>query len=153
MPVEGKRAPRFSLIDQDGRNVTLDDLKGAPVVLFFYPQDDTPTCTNEACAFRDAFDDYRGLGARVVGISPDSARSHQKFASKFDLPYLLLADPDHKVCEAYGVWKEKTMFGRTYLGVERTTFVIDGSGRIRRIFARVRVDGHSDAVLDVLRAL
>lgn len=146
----GKPAPAFSLLDQAGKTVTLAGCKGSPVVLYFYPKDDTPGCTKEACAFRDAFAEYTQRGARILGVSPDDPASHAKFARKYELPFTLLADPDHKVCEAYGVWKEKNMYGRKSMGVERTTFVIDGSGVIRAVFPRVKVDGHSDAVIEAL---
>jgi peroxiredoxin Q/BCP len=153
MSLEGKSAPSFALLDQDGNRVTPADWKGSPVVLYFYPQDDTPTCTRQACAFRDEITGYKALGARIVGISPDTRDSHRKFAAKFALPCTLLADPEHKVCKAYGVWREKTLFGRTYMGVQRTTFLIDSTGKIRRVFAKVRVNGHCDAVLAALREL
>src|ERR1700760_2017770 len=112
----GQPAPDFTLVDQHGKEVTLSKLKGAPVVLYFYPKDDTPGCTKEACAFRDAFDDYKRAGATILGISPDGAESHAKFARKFELPFDLLADTAHQVCEAYGVWKEKNMYGRKSMG-------------------------------------
>jgi thioredoxin-dependent peroxiredoxin len=149
--VEGQPAPDFTLADQQGKNVTLSKLQGSPVVLYFYPKDDTPGCTKEACSFRDEFADYKKVGASILGISPDTAASHAKFARKFELPFLLLADIDKNVCEAYGVWKEKSMYGKKYMGVERTTFVIDASGIIRRIFPKVKVDGHSSAVLDAVK--
>jgi thioredoxin-dependent peroxiredoxin len=149
----GQAAPDFSLTDQAGKTVTLDGCKGTPFILYFYPKDDTPGCTKEACAFRDAFADYRKRGARIFGVSPDDSRSHARFAEKFELPFPLLADPDHRVCEVFGVWKEKNMYGRKSMGVERTTFVIDAQGVIRAIFPRVKVDGHSDAVIRALDAL
>jgi peroxiredoxin Q/BCP len=133
--------------------VTLSELQGSPVVLYFYPKDDTPGCTKEACAFRDAFAEYRKRGAVILGVSPDDPASHAKFASKFDLPFTLVADPDHALCETYGVWKEKHMYGRKSMGVERTTFVIGAEGVVRRIFPRVKVDGHSDAVIKALDAI
>src|ERR1700677_3306428 len=139
----GKRAPDFSLLDQNGTKVTLSKLKGSPVVLYFYPKDDTPGCTKEACDFRDAFADYKKAGAVILGVSPDNGASHAKFAKKFDLPFPLLADHEKKVCEAYGVWKEKSMYGKKYMGVERTTLVIDKKGVVSKIFAKVKVDGHS----------
>ncbi len=148
----GKPAPDFSLLDQDGKEVTLSRLKGSPVVLYFYPKDDTPGCTKEACSFRDAYADYENLGARVLGVSPDAVESHGKFIKKYELPFTLLADTENKVSEAYGVWKEKNMYGRKYMGVERTTLVIDGKGIIRQIFPKVKVDGHSDAVLESVRS-
>ncbi len=148
----GQPAPDFTLADQGGKKVTLSKLKGSPVVLYFYPKDDTPGCTKEACEFRDGFADYGRAGAKIIGISPDSPESHAKFTRKFELPFILLADPDHAACEAYGVWKEKSMYGRKYMGVERTTFVIDRKGIVRNVFPKVKVDGHSAAVLDALKA-
>lgn len=151
--LEATTAPRFSLRDQDGNTVSPAQWKGAPVVLYFYPQDDTPTCTKQACTFRDTFEQYQTLGARVVGVSTDTSDSHRKFAAKYGLPFTLLADPEHKACEAYGVWREKTMFGRKYMGIVRTTFVIDAGGKIRKVFPNVRVKGHSEAVLSTVREL
>ncbi|MGC8639957.1 MAG: thioredoxin-dependent thiol peroxidase [Isosphaeraceae bacterium] len=148
----GKKAPNFSALDQQGKNVTLASLKGSPVVLYFYPKDDTSGCTKEARAFRDAFDEYEKAGARIVGVSPDSVESHVKFIGKHGLPFTLLADTDKKLAEAYGVWKEKSMYGKKYMGVERTTFVIDGKGVVRHIFPKVKVDGHSAAVLEAIKA-
>jgi peroxiredoxin Q/BCP len=146
----GQPSPEFTLPDQSGNAVSLSGLRGSPVVLYFYPKDDTPGCTKEACAFRDAFADYRARGARILGVSPDHSESHARFARKFDLPFTLLADADHRVCEHYGVWKEKTLYGRKSMGVERTTFVLDANGIVRAVFRRVKVDGHSDAVLKAL---
>jgi peroxiredoxin Q/BCP len=154
MPEIGTAAPEFTLQDQDGKDVALRSFQGKqPVVLYFYPKDDTSGCTKQACAFRDARADYKALGAQVIGVSPDDVRSHRKFADKYTLPFTLLADPEKSVCQAYGVWKEKSMYGRTSMGVERTTFVIDKEGKIARIFPKVKVDGHADAILDVLRTL
>jgi peroxiredoxin Q/BCP len=147
----GMPAPKFSLLDQDGKKVTLSKLKGTPIVLYFYPKDDTPGCTKEACSFRDSVAEYEKLGARIIGVSPDAIESHGKFVKKYELPFTLLADTDKKVCEAYGVWKEKSMYGRKFMGVERTTFVIDHEGIVRQVFPRVKVDGHSDAVLEALK--
>jgi peroxiredoxin Q/BCP len=149
----GKSAPDFSLVDQNGKQVTLASLKGSPVVLYFYPKDDTPGCTKEACGFRDSFALYAKAGAKIAGVSPDDSASHAKFAKKFELPFILLADPDHRVCEVYGVWKEKNMYGKKYMGVERTTFVIDKKGIVRGVFPKVKVEGHSAAVLDAIKAL
>jgi peroxiredoxin Q/BCP len=149
----GQAAPDFSLRDQAGKTVTLEGCKGTPFILYFYPKDDTPGCTKEACAFRDAFAEYRKRKARILGVSPDDPSSHDRFAKKFELPFPLLSDPDHKVCEIFGVWKEKNMYGRKSMGVERTTFVIDAQGVVRAVFPRVRVDGHSDAVIQALDAL
>jgi peroxiredoxin Q/BCP len=146
----GQPAPEFILADQHGKKVTLSKLRGSPVVLYFYPKDDTPGCTKEACGFRDSFPEYAQAGAKIIGVSPDSALSHAKFAGKFELPFSLLVDVDHKLCEAYGVWKEKNMYGRKYMGVERTTFVIDRKGIVRKVFPKVKVNGHSAAVLEAI---
>jgi peroxiredoxin Q/BCP len=148
----GKPAPDFTLVDQHGNKVTLSKLKGSPIVLYFYPKDDTPGCTKEACAFRDAFTDYQEAGAKILGVSPDAVASHAKFVKKYELPFPLLADTDHTVCELFGVWKEKSMYGKKHMGVERTTFLIDGKGIVRQIFPKVKVDGHSPAVLEAVRA-
>jgi peroxiredoxin Q/BCP len=147
----GQPALDFTLNDQNGKPVTLSKLKGSPVVLYFYPRDDTPGCTKEACGFRDRFAAYKKAGAVILGVSPDTSESHAKFAEKFELPFILLADLGNKVCEAYGVWKEKNMYGKKYLGVERTTFVIDRKGVVRKVFPKVKVDGHSDAVLEAIK--
>lgn len=149
----GQPAPEFTLADQDGEQVSLKQFQGHPVVLYFYPKDDTSGCTKEACAFRDARADYQKAGARVLGVSPDEVKSHRKFADKYELPFILLADPETKVCQAYGVWKEKSMYGRTYMGVERTTFVIDRKGNVVKVFPKVKVDGHASAVLEAIKAL
>ncbi|HKM53475.1 MAG TPA: thioredoxin-dependent thiol peroxidase [Isosphaeraceae bacterium] len=148
----GKPAPDFTLQDQLGKKVTLSKLKGSPIVLYFYPKDNTPGCTKEACAFRDAFAEYEKLGAKILGVSPDGVESHAKFIEKHELPFTLLADTERKVCEAYGVWKEKNMYGKKSMGVERTSFVIDSKGIVRQVFPRVKVDGHSDAVLTAIKA-
>src|SRR4051812_215204 len=153
MIAEGTPAPDFTLPDQSGTPVTLSTLRGKPVVLYFYPKDDTPGCTTEACAFRDARTDYERAGARVLGVSPDTVSSHRKFADKHALTFTLLADPEKSVISSYGVWKEKTLYGKTSLGVERGTFVIDRDGVIRKIFARVKVDGHAGKVLEELGKL
>jgi len=146
-------APDFSLPNQDGNLVKLSDLKGQPVVLYFYPKDDTSGCTKEACAFRDGFPDFEAAGATILGISPDSSASHAKFVAKHALPFTLLADVDKTACEAYGVWKEKSMYGRKYMGVERTTYVIDRDGKVVRVFPKVKVPGHAEAVLEAVRAV
>ena len=148
----GKPAPDFTLQDQLGKKVTLSKLKGSPIVLYFYPKDNTPGCTKEACAFRDAFAEYEKLGAKILGVSPDGVESHAKFIEKHELPFTLLADTERKVCEAYGVWKEKNMYGKKSMGVERTSFVIDSKGIVRQVFPKVKVDGHSDAVLTAIKA-
>jgi len=146
----GQPAPDFTLADQSGREVTLSRLRGSPVVLYFYPKDDTPGCTKEACAFRDAFADYEARGATIIGVSPDGPDSHARFVGKFRLPFTLLADTERRVCQAYGVWKEKNLYGRKSMGVVRTTFVIDRGGIVREVFPRVKVDGHSAAVLKAI---
>jgi peroxiredoxin Q/BCP len=149
----GQSAPDFTLADQHGHPVTLKQFRGIPVVLYFYPKDDTPGCTKEACAFRDAREAYEAAGAKVIGVSPDTPASHQKFASKYQLPFTLAADPEKTACQSYGVWQEKNMYGKKSMGVVRTTFVIDAAGIVRKVFPRVKVDGHSDQVLAVLKSL
>ena len=152
MIAEGQPAPDFTLRNQDGESVSLASLRGKAVVLYFYPKDDTPGCTTEACNFRDARDDYEKAGAVVLGVSPDDVKSHRKFADKHQLPFTLLADPEKDAIQAYGVWKEKNMYGKKSMGVERTTVVIDGQGMIRKIFPRWRVDGHVEKVLAEIHA-
>ncbi len=151
MPKIGDTAPQFSLPSSGGGRVSLSDFAGKKLVLYFYPKDDTPGCTKEACDFRDNSSAYRAAGAEIVGVSPDSASAHDDFKAKYQLPFPLLADEDHSVAEAYGVWTEKTLYGRTFMGVERTTFVIDEHQKIAAIFNRVQVDGHADHVLAVLK--
>src|SRR4026207_2300067 len=146
----GQRAPDFTVLNDKGEKVKLSDFKGKKVVLYFYPKDDTPGCTKEACAFRDGIDEIKGKGAVVIGVSTDSVESHKKFKSKFDLNFPLLADTDKKIVEAYGTWKEKSMYGKKYMGIERTTFVIDENGMISHIFPKVKVDEHYDEVLKAL---
>jgi peroxiredoxin Q/BCP len=150
---EGVKAPKFSLEADDGTTVTLDSLAGKNVVLFFYPKDDTSGCTKEACDFRDAFPRFGKLDAVVIGVSPDSIDSHRKFKAKFELPYRLLSDEGHRVADSFGVWKEKSMYGRKYMGIERTTVIIDRTGRIVRIFPRVKVPGHAAEVESAVRQL
>ncbi len=151
MPEVGKKAPDFSLLDQDGKKVSLKDLLGKKVILYFYPKDDTSGCTKEACSFRDEFPKFKKTDAVILGVSPDSIKSHKKFADKYDLPFSLLADEEKKVLEKYGVWKEKSMYGRKYMGVERTTFIIDVEGKIKKIFNKVKVDGHNKEVMEALK--
>ena len=144
---EGDKAPDFTSKDQDGNPVKLSDHKGQKVVLYFYPKDDTPGCTKEACSFRDADDVYRKKGIKVFGVSTDDEKSHQKFISKFQLPFDLLADTDKSIVESYGVWGEKSMYGKKYMGTNRKTFLIDEDGRIAKIFDKVNVEQHADEVL------
>jgi len=153
MVEENKKAPAFSLKDQDNKDVSLNDFKGENIVLYFYPKDNTSGCTKEACNFRDDFPDFKKLKAVILGISPDSVSSHKKFAGKFDLPFRLLSDEKKLVLEKYGVWKEKSMYGRKYMGVERSTFIIDKTGKVKKIFRKVKVDGHNKEVMEALKEL
>jgi len=146
----GQKAPDFTVMNDQGEKVKLSDFKGKKVVLYFYPKDDTPGCTKEACAFRDGLSQIKKRGAEVVGVSIDSVASHEKFKDKFDLNFPLLADTDKKIVEAYGTWKEKSMYGKKYMGIERTTFVIDENGMISHIFPKVKVDEHYDEVLKAI---
>jgi len=149
---EGDSAPDFTLRSDAGDEVTLSSLRGRPVVLYFYPKDDTPGCTTQACGIRDAYGEFERAGAVVLGISPDDERSHEKFKQRYDLPFTLLADPDHAVAEQYGVWGEKSYQGRMYLGVMRSTFVVDADGVIRRVMHDVKPATHADDVLATLAA-
>jgi peroxiredoxin Q/BCP len=151
--IENSPAPNFSVKSSDGKTVSLKSLAGKKVVLYFYPKDDTPGCTTEACNFRDSFAEFKKAGALIYGISPDDLESHDKFIAKFKLPFPLLADPDHAMAEAFGVWKEKSMYGKKYMGIERTTFVLDAKGRIVKIFPKVKVAEHHTEVLEVLSTL
>ena len=153
MLAPGDKATDFSLTADDGRTVRLSELKGRPVVLYFYPKDDTPGCTKEACGFRDAWADVQDTGATVFGVSPDAVVSHQRFRAKYRLPFALLADPDHAVAEAYGAWGEKSMYGKKYQAILRTTFLIDGIGTVRRVFEKVKPEGHAEEVLAALQQL
>jgi len=144
---EGKSAPSFSLLDEMGVKRTLKEFKGAPLVIYFYPKDDTPGCTKESCDFRDNFARVKAKGIQVLGVSKDSVASHLKFKDKYSLPFTLLSDVECKMCEAYGVWKEKSLYGRKYMGIERTTFIINSSGKIAKIYPKVSVTGHVDQVL------
>jgi peroxiredoxin Q/BCP len=146
----GSPAPAFSLQADDGSTVSLSGLAGQTVVLYFYPKDDTSGCTAEACEFRDLQADYDAAGARVIGVSPDPIASHERFRDKHGLPFSLLSDPDHAVAEAYGVWVEKSRYGRTYMGVERSTFVIGPDGTIREALYRVKPQGHAASVLELV---
>jgi peroxiredoxin Q/BCP len=147
----GDKAPEFSLSNQEGETVSLKSLKGHPIVLYFYPKDDTPGCTKEACGFRDARKPIDKTGAVVLGVSLDNAKAHSKFIEKYGLPFSLLCDEDAAVSKAYGVYKEKSMYGRTYWGIERSTFVIGPTGKLTAIFRKVKVDGHVDEVLATLK--
>ncbi len=149
----GDKAPDFTLPSNGGGKVSLKALKGKSVVLYFYPKDDTSGCTAEACAFRDALPDFSKVKAAVIGISRDSVASHDKFKTKYGLPFPLASDEDGKVCEAYGTWVEKSMYGRKYMGIERATFLIDGKGIIRHIWRKVKVQGHAEEVLKATAAL
>ena len=151
MPDVGDKAPAFSLEDQSGETVKLSDFKGKTVVLYFYPKDDTPGCTREACAFRDEHSALQKAGAVVLGVSPDSGPSHAKFAGKYKLPFPLLADTDHAVSEKYGAWGEKTLYGRKFMGITRSTFLLDEAGKVARVWPKVKVDGHVDQVLEAVR--
>lgn len=147
----GDQAPEFSLATAEG-DVALRDLRGKPVVLYFYPKDDTPGCTKEACSFRDSYHRFTEAGAVVIGVSPDDVKSHQRFAEKFNLPFTLAADPGHAVASAYGAWGPKQFMGRNYEGVLRTTYVIDPEGKIARVFPNVKPENHADEVLAALGA-
>ncbi len=149
----GTKAPEFDVPRDGGGRVRLKDLKGRKVVLYFYPKDDTPGCTKEACGFRDSLPDFSGLDAEIVGVSKDSVAKHDKFKAKYDLPFVLGSDEDGKVCEAYGTWIEKSMYGRKYMGIDRATFVIDETGMLRAEWRKVKVPGHVDEVLKVVRQL
>jgi peroxiredoxin Q/BCP len=150
MVVEGESAPGFTLTSDTGHEVSLESLRGRPVVLYFYPKDDTPGCTAQACGIRDAWEEFQQAGAVVLGVSPDGEDSHAKFKEKYDLPFTLLADTDHQVADAYGVWGEKSYAGKTYMGVNRSTFVIDPEGNLARIFRDVKPAEHADQVLEAL---
>jgi peroxiredoxin Q/BCP len=147
---EGSQAPDFELKSDTGETLKLSQFRGRPVVLYFYPRDDTPGCTKEACAFRDSYDEYLARDAVILGVSRDGEESHQKFKQKYDLPFTLLSDPDHAVAEAYGVWAEKSMYGRKSMGIVRSTFVIAPDGTVARAMRGIKVPGHSDKVLEAL---
>lgn len=150
MPEAGDIAPPFTLDDDQGQPVVLDDLRGGRVILYFYPKDDTPGCTTQACGLRDGWDRITATGVRLFGVSPDPVDSHAAFRAKFELPFPLLADTDHTVAEAYGVWVEKSMYGKRYMGVERTTFLIGADGSIERVWRKVKPADHLDLLLDAL---
>ena len=153
LPEVGQPAPDFKLPSTDDREVSLSDFKGKQaVVLYFYPRDDTPGCTAEACSFRDLRSVFHEHGAEILGVSPDTVKSHKKFREKFHLTFPLLADSDHAVAERYGVWQQKKFMGRAYMGIARTTFVVDKDGTIRAVFPNVKVEGHADKVLEALKS-
>lgn len=147
---KGEKAPDFELKDSEGKVHKLSDYSGERMVLYFYPKDDTPGCTAEACSFRDTYVDFKNADVTIIGISPDKVESHKKFKEKYSLPFTLLADPDHQVCEAYGVWGLKKSFGREYEGVYRTTYIIDPEGQVQRVFENVKPSDHSQEVLKEL---
>ena len=149
----GDPAPDFDLAADGGRRVKLSDLKGRKVVLYFYPKDDTPGCTKEACGFRDALPDFSALDAEIVGVSKDKAAKHDKFKAKYDLPFTLLSDEEGTLCEAFGTWVEKSMYGRKYMGIDRATFLIDEAGLVRAEWRKVKVPGHVDEVLKAAQGL
>jgi peroxiredoxin Q/BCP len=150
---EGDKAPDFELLNQDGETVRLSDHAGETVVLYFYPRADTPGCTTQACGIRDRRAEYAAAGATVIGVSPDEPAALRRFADKHDLDFALAGDPDHSVAEAYGVWVEKKSYGKTYMGIQRATFIVDGDGRIARVFPKVSPKTHDDAVLMALGEL
>ena len=150
---EGDKAPAFSMPTDGGGEIDLKDLKGRAVVLYFYPKDSTPGCTTEACAFRDLMPDFSKIDAEIVGVSKDSVKRHDNFKAKHGLPFSLASDADGDICERYGVWVEKSMYGRQFMGIERTTFLIDAKGVVRRIWRKVKVKGHAEEVLEAVKVL
>lgn len=149
----GDKAPSFKLKNQDGKIISLSDLKGKPIVLYFYPKDDTSGCTKEACNFRDEFPKFGKMKAEIIGVSADTVESHKKFAQKYKLPFNLLSDEKKEIVAKYGVWQEKSMYGRKYMGIVRTTFIIDPYGKISKIFYKVKVDNHNQEVMEALKEL
>jgi peroxiredoxin Q/BCP len=149
----GSKAPAFTLANAQGQKVKLSDFKGSPVILYFYPKDDTPGCTKEACAFRDRSAELKKLGAVVLGVSADSSASHQKFQDKYSLNFPLLSDESHEVSEKYGAWREKNMYGKKSMGIQRSTYLIDAQGKIAHVWKKVSVDGHDTQVLEALQEL
>ena len=150
---EGDNAPAFAMTTDGGGTVSLKDLKGQAVVLYFYPKDDTPGCTKEACAFRDLMPDFSGTDAAIIGVSKDSVKRHDNFKAKYELPFTLASDEDGSVCEAYGTWVQKKLYGREYMGIERATFLIDGKGVVYKIWRKVKVAGHAEDVLESAKSL
>jgi peroxiredoxin Q/BCP len=153
IPAEGKKAPAFTGTDQNGNKVSLASLKGQKVVLYFYPQDDTPTCTEQACNLRDNFSELKKAGFTIIGISPDEVTKHKKFETKYQLPFTLLADPEHTIIDKYGVWGDKQLFGRKYQGLIRTTFLIDENGIIKKIFLKPKSKQHTEEILTAWKAI
>ncbi len=147
---EGQKAPEFSLLNSQGETIALKDFAGKKVIVYFYPKDDTPGCTKEACSFRDNHDAFLERGAVVLGISPDSSGSHRNFQDKFELPFHLLSDEDHSVAEAFGAWGEKQMYGKTYMGILRSTFLVDEEGFVTRVFPKVKPDAHAEEILALI---
>ena len=147
---KGTKAPDFTLFDKDGNEVSLSDFSGKKIVLYFYPKDNTPGCTRQACAFAESFEKFKELDAVVIGISKDSVSSHVKFAEKYDLPFILLSDPEHKVIEAFGAWQEKKNYGKTYFGTVRSTFIIDKNGIIEKVMPKVKPDTNAAEILEYL---
>ena len=147
----GNKAPAFSLFDADGKKHKLSDFLGKKVILYFYPKDNTSGCTKEACSFRDSISDFKAENAVIIGISPDSQKSHQNFRKKYELPFILLSDSDKKVAEKYGVYKEKKMYGKSFMGIERSTFFIDEKGQLSEEWRKVKVTGHVELVLDMIK--
>ena len=150
---EGEKAHTFSGLDQDGKKISLSDYKGQKVILFFYPEDDTPTCTIQACNLRDNYALLKKNGFAVIGISPDEVKKHKKFEAKYQLPFTLIADPDHSIIDKYGVWGEKQLYGRKYMGLHRTTFVLDEKGLVRKIFLRPRNKQHAEEIIKAWQQL
>ncbi|MFN9627851.1 MAG: thioredoxin-dependent thiol peroxidase [Planctomycetota bacterium] len=149
----GTKAPAFTLLDAEGKKVKLTDFKGSPVVLYFYPKDDTPGCTKEACAFRDRSAELKKIGAVVLGVSPDTPASHTKYRDQYSLHFTLLADESHEVAEKFGAWREKNMYGKKSMGIQRSTYLIDAQGKVARVWKKVSVDGHDAEVLEALQEL
>ena len=149
----GDKAPDFTLPTDGGGSVSLSDLKGKKIVLYFYPKDDTPGCTKEACGFRDSLPDFSGIDAVIIGASKDSVAKHDKFKAKYELPFTLVSDEDGTLCEAYGTWVEKSMYGKKYMGIDRATFLIAGDGTIAKVWRKVKVPGHVEEVLEAAKAL
>lgn len=150
---EGDKAPAFSMPTDGGGTISLKDLKGKNVVLYFYPKDSTPGCTKEACGFRDLMPDFSKVDAEIIGVSKDSIKRHDNFKAKYDLPFVLASDENDDVCERYGVWVEKSMYGKKFMGIERATFLIDGKGKVRKVWRKVKVPGHVEDVLEAVKAL